>query len=45
MIRHWLESVKVHQAELFAEWESARYYRQIDGDGNPTGSYIIQNAL
>ena len=41
MIRRWFEYVKEHQADLFAEWKSARYYRQVDRDGNPTGWYIM----
>jgi hypothetical protein len=41
VIRRWFDYVKEHQADLFAEWKSARYYRQVDRDGNPTGWYIM----
>jgi len=41
MIRRWFDFVKQHQTDLFAEWKSARYYRQTDRDGNPTGTYIM----
>lgn len=41
MIRKWFRYVKVHHAEMFAEWKSARYYRQVDRDGRPTGRYIM----
>ena len=40
IIRRWFDFVKQHHADLFAEWKSARYYRQVDHDGNPTGTYI-----
>ncbi|MCA9999084.1 MAG: hypothetical protein KDE56_25145 [Anaerolineales bacterium] len=41
MIRQWFAFVRQHHAELFAEWKSARYFRQTDRDGNPTGTYIM----
>ena len=41
MIRDWFNFVKAHHADLFAEWKSARYYREIDQDGRPTGAYIM----
>lgn len=41
MIRRWFEFVKIHYAELFQEWKSARYYRQTDREGNPTGRYVM----
>ncbi len=41
MIRDWFDYVKTHHADLFAEWKSARYYRQTDRDGHPTGTYIM----
>lgn len=41
MIRQWFAFVQQHHAELFAEWKSARYFRQTDRDGNPTGIYIM----
>ncbi len=41
MIRRWFQYVKEHHAELFQEWKSARYYRQVDRDGEPGGRYIM----
>ncbi len=41
MIRRWFEFVQTHQAELFAEWKSARYFRQVTREGEPTGTYIM----
>ena len=41
MIWRWFEFLKEHHADLFAEWKSAKYYRQTDRDGNPTGTYIM----
>lgn len=41
MIRQWFRYVKTHHAELFREWKSARYYRQVDPEGAPTGRYIM----
>ena len=41
MIRGWFAFVKQHHAGLFAEWKSARYYRQTDREGNLTGTYIM----
>jgi hypothetical protein len=41
MIRQWFQYVKTHHAGMFSEWKSARYYRQIDQEGNPTGRYIM----
>ena len=41
MIRDWFSFVESHHADLFAEWKSARYFRQTDRDGNPTGTYIM----
>ncbi len=41
MIRDWFSFVKIHHAELFAEWKSARYYQQVDRDGKPIGTYIM----
>ena len=32
MIRTWFKFVREHQPELFAEWKSARYYREVDRD-------------
>jgi hypothetical protein len=40
-IREWFRFVKEHQPELFAEWKSARYYRQTDVNGHPTGRYLM----
>lgn len=41
MIRRWFEFVKTHHPEMFQEWKSARYYRQTDREGNPTGRYVM----
>ncbi len=41
MIRDWFDFVRDNHAALFAEWKSARYYRETDRDGNPTGLYIM----
>jgi hypothetical protein len=41
MIRRWFAMVREHHAELLAEWESARYYRQVLREGKPTGTYIM----
>jgi hypothetical protein len=41
MIRRWFAYLSRHRAELFPEWISARYYRQTDRDGAPTGVYIM----
>lgn len=41
MIRRWFQFLKENHADLFAEWKSARYYRQTDRDGNPTGAYVM----
>ena len=41
LIRRWFAFVREHHAELFAEWKSARYYRQVSREGEPTGTYIM----
>jgi hypothetical protein len=41
MIRRWFAFLAKHRNELFPEWISARYYRQTDRDGAPTGVYIM----
>ena len=41
MIRRWFNFVKEHQAELFPEWKSIRYFHETDRDGNATGMYIM----
>jgi hypothetical protein len=40
-IRKWFDYVRTHHGEMFAEWKSARYFRQVDRDGRPTGRYIM----
>ena len=40
-IRNWFTYVKTHHRELFHEWKSARYFKQVDDMGNPTGRYIM----
>ncbi len=41
MIRRWFDFLTAHQAELFPEWKSMRYYRQVNREGEPTGVYIM----
>ncbi len=41
MIKRWFTFVEEHHPDLFAEWKSARYYRQVDRDGNASGTYIM----
>jgi hypothetical protein len=41
IIRDWFAYVRTHHADLFAEWKSTRYYRQIRPDGQPTGRYVM----
>jgi hypothetical protein len=42
MIRSWFAFMKTHQKEMFAEWKSARYFREVDrSTGQPTGRFIM----
>lgn len=42
MIRQWFDFLKANQKELFPEWKSARYYRQVERySGQPTGRFIM----
>ena len=41
MIRAWFRFVQEHHADLFKEWKSARYYREVNRDGQPTGRYVM----
>jgi hypothetical protein len=42
MIRTWFDFVRTHQKDLFAEWKSARYFREVDRPtGQPTGRFIM----
>ncbi len=41
MIRDWFKFVQEHHPELFAEWKSARYYKQVSKEGEATGRYIM----
>ena len=41
IIRQWFDFVRTHHADLFAEWKSARYFRQTDREGKPTGVYMM----
>ncbi len=42
MIRTWFTFVESHKEELFSEWRSARYYREVARDtGQPTGRYVM----
>jgi hypothetical protein len=40
-IRRWFAYVREHHADMFAEWKSTRYFRQLDAEGHPTGRYIM----
>lgn len=40
-IRQWFAYVREHHADMFAEWKSTRYYRQVDTTGQPTGRYVM----
>ncbi len=37
----WFRYVTEHKERLFDEWVSARYYRNVDGRGKPTGKYAM----
>ena len=41
VIRDWFSYLRTHHDDLFKEWKSARYYRQVDRSGQPTGRYIM----
>jgi hypothetical protein len=41
MIRAWFRYVQEHHADMFAEWKSARYYREMTRQGEPLGRYIM----
>lgn len=41
MMREWFRFVREFHADLFPEWKSARYYRQVDLEGRPSGRYIM----
>lgn len=41
MIRAWFRYVREHQPEMFQEWTSARYYRQLDENERPTSRYVM----
>lgn len=42
MIRSWFEYVAKHHDEMFQEWKSVRYYRDLDrATRRPTGRYIM----
>lgn len=41
MIKAWFAFLETHRQELFPEWVSAKYFRQTDRDGQPTGVYIM----
>ncbi|WP_166355808.1 hypothetical protein [Phytoactinopolyspora limicola] len=42
MIRKWFDFLRTHHAELFPEWKSVRYYRELGTDRRtPTGRYIM----
>ena len=41
MIRAWFSYVKANHAGMFSEWKSARYYRETDIEGDPTGRFVM----
>jgi len=42
MIRRWFAYLEEHRDEMFPEWKSARYYKQVDRQTNkPTGRYVM----
>lgn len=42
MVRQWFVYVKAHHDEMFPEWKSARYFREVDRNtGEPTGRYMM----
>ena len=41
VIRQWFTFVEKNHDKLFSEWKSAKYFRQLDSSGNPTGRYIM----
>lgn len=41
IISDWFEFLKNNYKELFPEWVSAKYYRQTNREGEPTGVYIM----
>ena len=41
LIRRWFDFVREHHADLFSEWKSTRYFRQVSREGEPTGTYIM----
>lgn len=41
LISDWFKFLTEHKEEMFAEWVSAKYFRQTDREGNPTGTYIM----
>ena len=42
MIRRWFAYLRAHHDEMFPEWKSARYFRQVDrATGEPTGRYVM----
>jgi hypothetical protein len=40
-IRRWFAYVREHHADMFAEWKSTRYFRQLSAEGHPSGRYIM----
>jgi hypothetical protein len=42
MIRQWFAYLEAHHDAMFAEWKSARYYREVDRNtGAPSGRYVM----
>jgi hypothetical protein len=41
MMRTWFRFVRDNHPAMFAEWKGARYYRETNRDGAPTGRYIM----
>ncbi|SVB53395.1 uncharacterized protein METZ01_LOCUS206249 [marine metagenome] len=42
MIRRWFVYVEEHQKEMFQEWKSARYFKEVDREtGEHSGRYMM----
>ena len=41
MLRDWFQFLHDHKEELFQEWISAKYYKETDIEGVPSGRYIM----
>ena len=41
VIKEWFSFLRKNHSDMFAEWKSARYYREVDHQGLPTGRFIM----